>query len=330
MPFHELLGAFLTRIWSRTGAQISPIRFAVELAIPIMRTAGYFQNVLFERIYGRKPTPAERLLLDVTSGWPAGANPFFVAFLSGFAYENTEELTEGWLSAFGQILLSPVVETDLEQMLRGVVTGDFFGFMDALAEWTSEAVGLETASAFFRGIKEAAADWESLTGIPIPTNWLAEFMIWLNATMRGAFDEPFDLPWEDGPGEPPPPLPDIPRPKTPIITPRITETGLHGGLVRRPVLGAVIPERIYRRPFIAEVRHFVTMLSFKGPRPSMWSLLQDKIPPGLRQKLLWLLMTGGGWSKMYLGPGGSPPGGDGDGGDGDGGAKPIRGPGTPI
>ncbi len=309
MPFHEELVGLGQALFKRVGSAPSAIRLALELAVPVFRTAGYFQNKLFEKIYGRKPTAAERLLGGVTSGFPTYANPFFVAFLSGMAYENDEELAEGWLSTFGALLLSPVVETDVEQMLKGAMTGNFWEFMDALSEWSSQELGLETLAAIFRGIKEAARDWEQLTGVSIPTNWLGELLIWLNAVMQGAFDDPW--PW---PGDPPdlPPLPDIDDAPSPFGRGGLTVTpGVgFGPLVRAPTPTGqpltVVPGTLglLRRGPVAtqDVNRFVTNFTFKGPTPSLWGILEDKVTPALKRKLPWILGTGGGWSKVFVVP----------------------------
>lgn len=298
------------------------MRVAIELAVPVMRTAGFFQN----KLIGKDAPFTTRLLAGVTSGFPTYVNPFFIAFLSGFAYENDEEVAEGWLSAFGKILLSPVVETDLEQMLRGAATGNFFEFMDALAEWTSEATGLETLAAFFRGIAEASSDFEKLTGVGLPTNWLAEFIIWLNATLTGSFDMPF--PW---PGDPPPLPPDV----EPFVGHELWSTTKGRGapitIARRTLTAAPGPEGqpivtapgtvgLLERGAVAtaDLAYFISNLSFKGPRPNLWGILQDAIPPDVREKFLWLLQGGGASAKQILGGGGGgtngPSGGGGVGG----------------
>lgn len=190
----DFLGALIKRGAPRIGSAVA-VNVLMRLAIPVFRTAGLFQNRLLRGIFGREPTPAERLLAGVTSGFPTYVNPFFTAFLSGAAYENNEELAEGWLSFFGELLLSPVIETDATRAIKKAGEKDFFAVMDALAELASDELGLEDLAAVFRGIGKAASDFEALTGIALPLNYIGELIIWLDRALQGHFD-PFPLPPE--------------------------------------------------------------------------------------------------------------------------------------
>ncbi len=187
MALGPLLAAdIFSRVFGRLFT-LPIVGVAVRLTMPIFRTAGFFFN---KALGAREKTPRERLLLGVTLGFPAGINPFIFSFLSGLAYESTEELTEGWLSAFGELLFkdAPGVEGDLEVGLKAAGRTDFRGVMDAIADAFAGETGLEDASAFFRGLGAAASDFQSLTGVALPLNWIGDGIIWLDRAVRGFFD----------------------------------------------------------------------------------------------------------------------------------------------
>ena len=169
------------------GASVAGI--AATVVIPALRTAGFF----FNRALGAKElSPRERLRIGVTLGFPAGINPFLFSFLSGFAYNSSEDLVEGWLSTFGSLVFKdvPGVESDLEDALRRGSRQDFRGVMDALATFYTEELGISDAAAFMRGIGGAAKDFESLTGLQIPVGYVVNGIVWLDRALRGIFDPP--------------------------------------------------------------------------------------------------------------------------------------------
>ena len=182
------------------GATVAGI--AATVVIPALRTAGFF----FNRALGAKAlTPAERLKIGVTFGFPAGINPFLFSFLSGFAYPSSEDVVEGWLSTFGKLAFRdvPGVESDLEDALRRGAKQDFRGVLDAIATFYTEELGISDAAAFMRGIGGATKDVESLTGLQIPVGYVVDGIIWLDRALRGIFDPP---PKPTRPSGPPLPL----------------------------------------------------------------------------------------------------------------------------
>lgn len=185
--FRELFGVLQRGGVQRIvkGATVAGI--AATVVIPALRTAGFF----FNRALGAKDlSPAERLKIGVTFGFPAGINPFLFSFLSGFAYPSSEDVVEGWLSTFGKLAFKdvPGVESDLEDALRRGARQDFRGVMDALATFYTEELGISDAAAFMRGIGGAAKDFESLTGLQLPIGYVVDGIVWLDRALRGIFD----------------------------------------------------------------------------------------------------------------------------------------------
>ena len=246
---------------------------AASVVVPVLRTAGFF----FNRLLGAKElSPAERLKIGVTFGFPAGINPFLFSFLSGFAYESGEDVTSGWLSAFGELLFkdAPGVEGELEKAIKSGATKDFRGVMDALATFYAEELKISDAAAFFKGIGGAAADFESLTGIAIPIAHLASGVIWLDRAIRGRFD--------------PPPFIDVPVTEEARAR---TERGFEedvekaGRAVRRPP--PVIPPKIEKELPGAIKR--VTMRFLREPSATLFKIVET-VSQGVKDKLRRLVL----------------------------------------
>lgn len=321
------IGQAITSLWARIspiigGKYPGALGLAVNLAVPVMRTAGFFQNRLLEAIYGRPLTAKERFLAGSTSGWPVGANPFFIAFLSGFAYPTGQELAEGWLSAMGELILSPAVESDLEDALRGATTRNFWGFMDAVAEMVSESIGLEDLAAFFRGLAAISRDAEALTGWNIPTDYLGRLIVWLDDALKGVFDEPWPLPW---PGEEPPTEEGEPEEDGVTVVPGRSDPGAFrwgrypfglppafAGTPIGPAQGPTIERPIVGFEEVAQSTKSIAsqLVSAKGGGPtlSLAHLLKigKGVTEGVKNKLLFWLMGGGRGFGQFPGDPGEP------------------------
>lgn len=206
MAAAALMGAFsLSRIFSALPGVVfrfGATTFAARMAVTLLRTAGYLQNA-FPELYTfpglpSVTTPAGRLLRPVPTFLnPLGFGfPFIGSFLSGFAFKNQEEVKTGWLSFFGELLLSPVVEGDTEEALKDLGAGDAAGFFDELGEAFSEETGLDFLASFFQGLGTWSADVGQVLGIPLPGNIVGESVIWVDAfldTFGGAFSWIADL-----------------------------------------------------------------------------------------------------------------------------------------
>lgn len=190
----SLLGGLITRL-ATTGV-------ATRLAVALLRTAGYLQNT-FPELYTfpglpSVATPAGRLLRPVPTFLnPLGFGfPFIGSFLTGFAFKNENELKTGWLSFFGELLLSPVVEGNTEEALKDLGAGDPMGFFDQVGQAFSEETGLNFLASFFRGLGTWSADVGQVLGIPLPGNIVGESVIWVDTfldTFGGAFSWIADL-----------------------------------------------------------------------------------------------------------------------------------------
>ena len=177
------------------------INLAVRLFVPTVRTAGFFYN----KALGAKDISArERLLIGSTLGFPAGINPFLFAFMSGAAYETRNDVAKGWLSLFGELLLSPVVEGNLEAGIKSAARLDFRAVMDTVASAFAEDIGVSDLAAMFRGLGQASRDAKELFGIDIPIGPIAGGIVWLDRAIRGFFD-PLPFPEADKPGRKRPP-----------------------------------------------------------------------------------------------------------------------------
>jgi len=199
----EFLGEFFRAL--RTGGVLRIVRaagatsIAFRLVIPVLRTAGFFYNRLLR---AQELTPAQRLALGTTFGFPAGINPFLFSFLSGFAFPDRRSLVQGWLSSLGQLVFKdvPGIESDLEDRLRQAGKTDFRAVLDTIATFYAEELGIDDAAAFFKGIGAAGADFESLIGIKLPITTIGNWIIWLDKALRGTFD-PLPKPPTFRPGE---------------------------------------------------------------------------------------------------------------------------------
>ncbi len=244
---------------------------AAKLVIPWLRTAGFFYNRFLQ---AERLTPAQRLALGTTFGFPAGINPFLFTFLSGFAYQTSEQVVEGWLSSFGEIAFRdiPGVESDLEDALRAGTRRNYRAVLDAVANFYSEELGISDAAAIIRGIGAAAEDFEKLIGVAIPVNSIAGWIIWLDRAVRGIFD-PLPLP-------PPPPTPEVeqfgqPLPLDPGLRPPFD-----------PKTAKELPAAVKR----------LTM-KIISPRRSLGAVLfeiGEAVTQGAKDKLRRLILRGGG------------------------------------
>lgn len=242
--FAGLFSQGVLQLASRFGS----VTIAGALANTFLRTAGWLQNTFPDlpgpvfglgggigRFPGRV-LPRPGLLFF----------PFLGSFLSGFAYRNFEEVKTGWLSFFGELLLSPVVEGNLETATKALGRGDVAGVFNAWGAALADEVGLETLSAFFRGVGTATADIEKATGFKFPPNMLGEAVIWLDGLFR-AFGDLLGFARPGRPGAPPLPL-------DPAFRNRLAEIARDaerkGGKVREV---ARATRRIIRSPFIRQL-----------------------------------------------------------------------------
>ena len=154
---------------SSVAVRFGTTAVASKLAVSILRTAGYILN--------RSPvtlgiplanTPAGRLV----TGPPTFLNPLgfpgINSFLAGFAYRDNEELADGWLSFFGDLIFSevPLVETSTEKAIKALRRGDLQTFGAEAADAVAADIGLAALAAFFRGIESSEADLQAV-GFPL-------------------------------------------------------------------------------------------------------------------------------------------------------------------
>lgn len=188
-----LMGAFsLARLFQGLGGVVfrfGATAFAARMAVTLLRTTGYLQN-RFPNLYqfpGLPPltTAAGRLLRPVPTFLnPLGFGiPFIGSFLTGFAFKDDEELKTGWLSFFGEMLLSPVAEGNTEEALKALGRGDAESFFDQLGQAFSEEAGLDALASFFRGLASWQRDLGEVTGIVLPPNILGEAIIFVDGVL---------------------------------------------------------------------------------------------------------------------------------------------------
>lgn len=221
-----MLGAFsLSRLFSAMISAGGPLIFrfgataaAARIAILLLRTTGYLQN-RFPSLYqfpGLPPldTAAGRFLRPVPTFLnPLGFGiPFMGSFLTGFAFRDDNELQTGWLSFFGEMLLSGQTEGNTEEALKALPRGDAEGFFDQLGQAFSEESGLDFLASFFRGLATWQSDLGEVTGLVLPPNMLGEAVIFTDAfldSFGGAFNWIADLLGVTVGGPPPrPPTPE--------------------------------------------------------------------------------------------------------------------------
>lgn len=149
---------------------------AGRMAINLLRTAGFILNRSPVTLGIPLPQgPAARLI----TGPPTFLNilgfPGMNAFLAGAAYRDGEELADGWLSFFGDLLLQevPLVDTSTEKALKALQRGDFATFGAEAADAVKADIGLDDLAAFFRGITSIEEDFRAL-GLPTlhPAPWV--------------------------------------------------------------------------------------------------------------------------------------------------------------
>ena len=164
-----LFGTALLRVAARTGV----VTVASRMAITMLRTAGFILNRSPVTLGIPLPQGAAARLV---TGPPTFLNPLgfpgINAFLAGFAYRDTEELADGWLSVFGDLVLEPLVETSIGGAIQALRRGDFATFGGQAAEAFSADIGLADLAAFFRGVESAERDARSV-GLPgTPAAWV--------------------------------------------------------------------------------------------------------------------------------------------------------------
>jgi len=181
----SLAGTALLRVGARTGA----VGVAFRMSVVFLRTAGLILNRSPVTLGIPLPQgPAARLI----TGPPTFLNPLgfpgMNAFLRGFAYEDNEDLADGWLSIFGELLLSdvPLIETSVGKAIDALRRGDFITFGDEAAQAVSNDIGLADLAAFFRGIQTSEEDARAV-GLPpgSPAGWVfggvIGAVIWLDS-----------------------------------------------------------------------------------------------------------------------------------------------------
>ena len=206
-------GSVLLNVANRTGA----IAVASKLATTFLRTAGFILNRSPVTLGIPLPQgPAARLI----TGPPTFLNPLgfpgMNAFLRGFAYEDNEDLADGWLSFFGDLLLSevPLIDTSVEKAIKALRRGDLVTFGDEAAQAISNDIGLADLAAFFRGIQTAEED-AAAVGLPKPlAAWVFGSVIGavvfldaafgaIGSAIGGLFEGPPPEPFGDPPFVPP-------------------------------------------------------------------------------------------------------------------------------
>ena len=234
--FPGFAGLFGTALLSVT-ARLGLVTVANRLATVMLRTAGLILNRSPVTLGIPLPQgPAARLV----TGPPTFLNPLgfpgINSFLSGFAYEDNEDLADGWLSFFGELLLSdvPVIETSVGKAIDALGRGDFITFGDEAAQALSNDIGLADLAAFFNGIAQVERDFQelglpTLSAAPWVFGGITGAVIWLDATFTsvgsavGAFFQP---PGPTSEGRPP----DIKRPPPPGPPGVPLDPGLRRGL----------------------------------------------------------------------------------------------------
>ena len=210
--FPGLAGAgtsVLLNVAGRTGA----IAVASKLATTMLRTVGLVLNRSPVTLGIPLPQgPAARLI----TGPPTFLNPLGFpgvnAFLRGFAYEDNEDLADGWLSFFGDLLLSevPLIDTSVEKAIKALRRGDLVTFGDEAAQALSNDIGLADLAAFFRGIQTAEED-AAAVGLPKPVAaWVFGSVIGAVVFLDAAFGAIGSLIGGLFEGPPPEPFPDVP------------------------------------------------------------------------------------------------------------------------
>lgn len=173
--FPGFAGLFTTALESLV-VRFGNTTIAGRLAVVFLRTVGFIQN---RTGFLAQPVPSNAFT-RLVFGTPTFLSPIFgfpgtSSFLKGFAYRDNEELTRGWLSFFGELLLAevPGVEGNFEVGLKRLKRGDFAGFGESVANAFQEDLGLAAVGAFFRGIAEIDRDFQKL-GLPTlyPAPWV--------------------------------------------------------------------------------------------------------------------------------------------------------------
>jgi hypothetical protein len=204
LPFHEIIGPLIKPL-GKLSIKFFSVRAASGLAWNLLRTAGFFY-VQGSRGLRPEQQPVERLLtfprrFPGIPHIPTGP-PLLGSFLTGIAYENVDEMAEGWLSWQGELIAAPLVDTKTEQAIKSAARTDFWGVMDALGEAFAEETRLEDAAAFVKGVAQVKKDWEAVTGITIPSlpwDFIGDLVVWANDTLQGRLQE---LPEPKPPGGP--------------------------------------------------------------------------------------------------------------------------------
>lgn len=175
LPFGGHFSALGLSAFQSLVARFGTTAVAGRLAMVLLRTLGRVMNVSgFLPGLPIRATPVTRALTGPFTIFPATLFfPGLNSFLAGFAYRDNEELTSGWLSFFGELLLKdvPLVEGNLEKAMKSLGKGDWVGFGLAAADALAEDVGLEGLAAFFRGVQQADVEFRQVAPFGLPAGY---------------------------------------------------------------------------------------------------------------------------------------------------------------
>lgn len=246
MPFHEGVIAAITTIargasFVTKGAETT-IRGLVrkvtliKIVWPTMRTIGFLGEQLEPAILGLLPEPARELARRlaaasrITGGFPSFI-PFMGSFRRGVAYRSIQDMAEGWLTFFPELLVGGTSANNLsEQFARHAFGGNWVEVVDILIDSFIEA-GLEDPVTFLRGVVQIGTDMETLIGRPGALTTLTAYLGALlddidsgkTVDFQDVIDGLQDLQREEDEPEPEIP-PDLPQPDIPLPEPEEVPT----------------------------------------------------------------------------------------------------------
>ena len=256
-----LAGVF-TSFLSPVLIKFASVRVATMFATVWLRTAGYLQRVTgftAGPLPFTESTPATRLLGGPIV-FPFGFIPGTASFLEGFAYKDSEDLADGWLSFVGEVVFAPVpgIETGTEKALKALKRGDVATFSGEMAETLQEVTGLADLAAFFRGVEQIGKDFQALglpTLHPAPwfwagaigtVSWLDKLFTDLGGQLEGLIT--------------PPPTP-------PPVIPEHVVHREHGHPLGHPADLPTTPEAV--REFFRATRRVIQRV------PDLWRIIQE-------------------------------------------------------